>query len=149
LGGRYDADALAEAALTLWPSDERPFIICTGGEPMMQLSESIIAEMRARGCEIAIETNGTIPVAPGIDWIAVSPKPRAELRQQSGNELKLLFPLEGMEPTKYECLDFQHFYLQPIDGDALWEATAKTIGYCLAHPKWKLSLQMHKLAGFR
>ena len=149
LGGHYDADDLADAALSLWPSRERPFIVCTGGEPMMQLSESLVAELRGRGCEIAIETNGSVPVAHGIDWITVSPKPMAELRQQSGHELKLLFPLEGMDPLQYEGLDFRHFYLQPIDRGALWEATAKAIGYCLAHPKWKLSLQTHKLAGFK
>jgi len=148
-GGRYYSDSLAEAALALWPNSERPFVVCTGGEPMMQLDESLVAELHARGCEIAVETNGALPVVPGIDWVSVSPKPWAELRQQSGNELKLLFPLEGLEPLNYEHLDFQHFYLQPLDSGALWEATAKSIGYCLAHPKWKLSLQTHKLAGFK
>jgi len=149
LGGSYNAAKLADAALSLWPSTERPFIVLTGGEPMMQLDACIVADMRSKGCEIAIETNGTIPVVPGLDWIAVSPKPKTELRQLSGHELKLLYPLEGIEPAQYEHLDFQHFYLQPLDSGALGEATAKAVEYCLAHPRWKLSIQTHKLAGFR
>ena len=149
-GGRYpDAEALAEKVASLWPERDagKPYVVCTGGEPLLQLDESLVNAFHERGFEVAVETNGTKAAPPGIDWICVSPKAGAELVLTSGHELKLVFPQPGAEPELFEQLDFDHFYLQPMDGPALERNIRLTLNYCLEHPQWKLSLQTHKVLG--
>ncbi len=153
-GGKFaDAEALAEAVARAWPDDAakapgtRPYVVCTGGEPLLQLDPPLIEALHAQGFEIAIETNGTIAAPPGIDWICVSPKGRAPLVQRSGNELKFVFPQEDADPRGLEALDFEHFFIQPMDSPRLEENIGKSVAFCLAHPRWRLSFQMHKLAG--
>ena len=124
-----------------------PYVVCTGGEPLLQLDEALIAALHDEGFEIAIETNGTLMPPDGIDWICVSPKADAELVLKSGNELKLVYPQQGGEPERYAGLPFAHFFLQPMDGPRRAENTAAAAAYCLAHPQWRLSLQTHKLIG--
>jgi 7-carboxy-7-deazaguanine synthase len=152
-GGRFaTADALADAVARFWTGDRtdaRPLVVCTGGEPLLQVDEALIAALHTRGFEIAVETNGTQPAPAGLDWICVSPKARAPLVQTRGDELKLVYPQEGGEPERYESLDFRHLYLQPMDGPDVEENTRRAIDYCLAHPRWRLSLQTHKLLGIR
>lgn len=157
-GGIFEsAEALASAVAQCWPESEarmasnraRPLVICTGGEPLLQLDETAIAALHSRGLEIAVETNGTRPVPHGIDWLCVSPKANAELVVQSGDELKLIFPQPGAEPELFAHLGFNHFFLQPMDGPALSDNTRLAVAYCLAHPRWRLSLQTHKLLGIR
>ena len=149
-GGKFEsAEALAQAAAGLWPRGGRPYLVCTGGEPLLQLDPTLIEAFHAQGFEIAVETNGTIAAPKGLDWICVSPKANANLVQISGDELKLVFPQEGAEPRRYETLAFTHFFLQPMD-NAEREANAQAaIAHCLAHPQWRLSLQTHKLLGLR
>lgn len=140
------ADAIAEE----WPRHAgKPYVVCTGGEPLLQLDESLIATLHARGFEIGIETNGTLLPPPGVDWICVSPKADAELRLVNGNELKLVFPQDGAPPERYAGLAFDHFFLQPMDSPTRDANTRAAIEYCLAHPQWRLSLQTHKLIGIR
>jgi 7-carboxy-7-deazaguanine synthase (Cx14CxxC type) len=147
-GGAFEAAvALAEAIAAKWPGGGRPFVVFTGGEPSLQLDGALIEALHVHGFEIAIETNGTLPVFPGVDWICVSPKAGATLRQRRGDELKLVYPQEGAPPEAYENLDFRHFFLQPMDGPAREENTRLALRYCLAHPRWRLSLQTHKLIG--
>lgn len=151
-GGRFATPAdLARAVAAAWPSEGaargRPFVVCTGGEPLLQLDEPLIAAMHGNGFEVAIETNGTRTVPPEIDWVCVSPKAGAELVVRSGDELKLVFPQEGAEPERYAGLDFSHFSLQPMDGPERTPNTALAVRYCLAHPQWRLSLQTHKVLG--
>jgi 7-carboxy-7-deazaguanine synthase (Cx14CxxC type) len=122
-------------------------VVCTGGEPLLQLDEPLIGALHARGFDIAIETNGTLEAPAGIDWICVSPKAGAELRQTRGDELKLVYPQPGAAPERFERLDFRHFSLQPMDGPEREENTELAIQYCLVHPRWRLSLQTHKLLG--
>jgi organic radical activating enzyme len=121
--------------------------VLTGGEPMLQVDEALIEALHARSFTIAIETNGTLPVPPSIDWICVSPKAGTELRQRRGDELKLVYPQESLDPAAFEGLDFAHRFLQPMDGAELDRNTALSIAYCKAHPAWRLSLQTHKLIG--
>lgn len=153
-GGGHFASALevARAVSGTWPpaqkaNRERPLVVCTGGEPLLQLDEELVAAFHKEGFEVAIETNGTRLPPPGIDWVCVSPKAGAELVLRSGHELKLIFPQAGAEPELYENLDFQHFFLQPMDGAAREENTQLAVRYCLEHPQWRLSLQTHKLLG--
>jgi 7-carboxy-7-deazaguanine synthase len=151
-GGRFDgARALACAIATHWPnaSGVAPFVICTGGEPLLQLDHPLVSELHALGFEIGLETNGTILPPAGIDWICVSPKAGAALRLDHGNELKFVFPQSGAEPEAYERLDFAHFFLQPMDGPDRQDNTRRAIDYCLARPRWRLSLQMHKALSIR
>jgi len=149
-GGKFDAaDALARAAAALWPGGGVPYVVCTGGEPLLQLDEPLIDALHARDFEIAVETNGTIAAPRGIDWICVSPKAGAEFVQRIGHELKLVFPQSGAEPERYDRCSFQHFFLQPMDGPAREANTRAAIDYCLTHPRWRLSLQTHKLLGLR
>jgi 7-carboxy-7-deazaguanine synthase (Cx14CxxC type) len=148
-GGKFaDAETLAAAAATCWgaPADHR-LIVCTGGEPLLQLDPPLIAALHARGFEIAIETNGTQEAPPGIDWICVSPKADAPLKLTRGNELKLVFPQAKAMPERFEALDFAHFFLQPMDGPNREANTKAAIAYCLAHPRWRLGLQTHKVTG--
>ncbi|MGK2935054.1 MAG: 7-carboxy-7-deazaguanine synthase [Gemmatimonadaceae bacterium] len=150
-GGRFaTADELADAVAARWPSrDARPFVVCTGGEPLLQLDAAAIEAFHSRGIEVAVESNGTQPAPPGIDWLCVSPKAGAELVLDSGNELKLVFPQELAPPEKFESLRFGHFFLQPMDGPDVERNTRLALEYCLAHPRWRLSLQTHKLLGIR
>jgi len=134
----------------MWPKEggqSRPLVVCTGGEPLLQLDGPLIDALHARGFEVAVETNGTRVPPPGLDWVTVSPKADAELVLKKGDELKLIFPQPGAEPERYDQLTFQHFYLQPMDGPARVENTRLAVAYCLAHPRWRLSLQTHKLIG--
>ena len=151
-GGKFQtAVDLAAAVAEAWPraatTVSGPFVVCTGGEPLLQLDQPLIAALHARGFEVAIETNGTIAAPSGIDWICVSPKAGAELRQVSGHELKLVYPQAGASPEQFAGLDFQHFSLQPMDGPDREGNTELAIQYCLEHPRWRLSLQTHKLLG--
>lgn len=149
-GGKFGtADALAEAVLAQWPAGvgAHRYVVCTGGEPLLQLDAPLIAALHERGFEIAIETNGTLPAPAGIDWICVSPKSTAPLALTAGNELKLVFPQADAMPETFESLAFDHFFLQPLDGPARETNTARAVDYCKAHPRWRLSLQTHKLIG--
>lgn len=147
-GAKFEsANALAEAIRNEYPDGGRPLVVFTGGEPLLQLDTQLIAAVRDRGFEIAVETNGTIRAPNGIDWLTVSPKAKAQLVQTSGTELKLVYPQDGAEPEKYESLDFEHFFLQPMDGPQLRENTKLATEYCLRRPKWRLSLQIHKIIG--
>ncbi|MBS0562074.1 MAG: 7-carboxy-7-deazaguanine synthase [Proteobacteria bacterium] len=147
--GRFsDADALAEAVLRAWPAGAaRRFVVATGGEPLLQLDADLLDALHARGFSVAIETNGTLPAPPGIDWICVSPKAGAPLVQTSGDELKLVYPQPGLPPEAVAGLDFAQFFLQPMDGPARAANTDAAVAYCRAHPQWRLSLQTHKLIG--
>jgi 7-carboxy-7-deazaguanine synthase (Cx14CxxC type) len=148
-GGTFaDAAALAAHVEATWPGGpERRFVVCTGGEPLLQLDEPLVAAFHARGFEIAIETNGTLLPPPGIDWVCVSPKAHAPLELVTGDELKLVFPQTDGEPERYEALAFSHFFLQPMDGPDREANTQLAIAYCLAHPQWRLSVQTHKYLG--
>ena len=123
--------------------------MCTGGEPLLQLDAALISELHEAGFEIAVETNGTIPAPLGIDWICVSPKAGVQLVQTGGDELKLAYPQTGLDPQRYAKLNFRHFFLQPMDNVDREEATRRTLEYVLAHPKWRISLQLHKILGVR
>ena len=151
-GGKFEtARALAEAVASHWPSDAdgRPYVVCTGGEPLLQLDETLVEELHGAGFEVGVETNGTIEAPAGIDWLCVSPKAAAPVVQRSGQELKLVFPQDEPEaqPEVFEGLDFDHFFLQPLDGPDLEENTRRAVRYCLEHPRWKLSVQTHKVLG--
>jgi len=149
-GGIFgEPDELANHVAAQWPAVRggRPFVVCTGGEPLLQLDEALIIALHERGFEIAIETNGTMPVPRGIDWVCVSPKAEAGLLVLSGDELKLVYPQPGGDPERYENLEFDHFFLQPMDGPDRDRNTAQAVEYCLAHPQWRLSLQTHKYLG--
>jgi 7-carboxy-7-deazaguanine synthase len=149
-GGRFaTADALATAVAAAWPAGAGglPFVVCTGGEPLLQLDAQLVSALHRRGFEIAVETNGTRPPPPGLDWICVSPKAGAELVVRAGDELKLVYPQTGAEPERFEPLAFRYFFLQPMDGPARERNTDAALRYCLTHPRWRLSLQTHKLLG--
>lgn len=149
-GGKFaDAAGLAAHVAELWPADRggRPYVVCTGGEPLLQLDPPLISALHDHGFEIAVETNGTIAAPPGIDWICVSPKAGAPLVQRSGHELKLVFRQEGAPPEAFEGLVFERFYLQPMDGPARAGHTAAAADWCMRNPRWRLSLQTHKLIG--
>ena len=160
--GREEDRHLGPGACSAWPAPmptraprrqsarraiSRPLVVCTGGEPLLQLDGALVEALHAAGFEVAVETNGTLESPPGIDWICVSPKAGSELRLRSGHELKLIYPQPGAEPERYEGLDFEHFYLQPLDGPEGEENTRLTLAYCLEHPRWRLSLQTQKLLG--
>jgi 7-carboxy-7-deazaguanine synthase (Cx14CxxC type) len=142
-------EALVSAVVSHWPSAERPFVVCTGGEPLLQLDSALVAAFHEAGCEIAIETNGTRLPPPGIDWVCVSPKANAPFVLTQGDELKLVYPQAGADPERYATLAFRHFFLQPMDGPARDANTQKAIAYCLTHPQWRLSMQTHKVLGLR
>jgi 7-carboxy-7-deazaguanine synthase len=150
-GGKFArAWDLAKACRAAWRgnSGTPPFVVLTGGEPMLQVDDALIEALHAEGFGIAIETNGTLPVPRAIDWICVSPKAGAPLAQRSGDELKLVYPQQALDPRALEALDFDHFLLQPMDaGDKAHDNLRAAIAYCHAHPKWRLSLQTHKLLG--
>jgi 7-carboxy-7-deazaguanine synthase (Cx14CxxC type) len=149
-GGRFRTSSeLADAVARAWPSSSREhrFVVCTGGEPLLQLDEAAIDALHAQGFEVAVETNGTRVPPTGIDWLCVSPKIGSELVVTSGDELKLVYPQLGGEPAQFEHLDFRYFRLQPMDGEELEVNTKATISYCMEHPRWILSLQTHKYLG--
>ncbi len=153
-GGRFaTANALADAVSARWPwsaSDgARPLVVCTGGEPLLQLDDTAVSALHAAGFEVAVETNGTRLPPTGLDWICVSPKSIAPLVLTSGNELKLVFPQADAPPERFESLAFDHFYLQPMDGPVVDANTRQAVAYCLAHPRWRLSVQTHKALGIR
>jgi 7-carboxy-7-deazaguanine synthase (Cx14CxxC type) len=149
-GGRFSsARELAAAVAHAWPPAEsgRRFVVCTGGEPLLQLNSELVQALHGEGFEIAVETNGTLPPPDGIDWLCVSPKAGAELVVTRGDEIKLVFPQDGAEPDRFEQLGFRHYFLQPMDGPDREANTSAALRYCLAHPRWRLSLQTHKLLG--
>jgi 7-carboxy-7-deazaguanine synthase (Cx14CxxC type) len=157
-GGNFaSAEALAAAIEEKWPANsQQRFVVCTGGEPLLQLDSKLIAALHARSFEIAVETNGTLaapggPESPGglesVDWLCVSPKAGTRLVQQSGDELKLIYPQTATDPADFEELSFRHFFLQPMDGPDQVVNTRLALSYCLDHPRWRLSLQIHKLLG--
>ena len=147
-GGKFaTAEALADAIAGHWRGGDGRLVVCTGGEPLLQLDGPLIAALHARGFEIAVETNGTIAAPAGLDWICVSPKADAPLAQTRGQELKLVYPQTGVDPERFVDLAFERFFLQPMDGPDRAAATAAAIDYCLAHSKWRLSVQTHKYLG--
>lgn len=159
-GGEFaGAVDLADAVAHRWapaemgrPTDKgryfaKPLVVCTGGEPFLQIDAPLIDALHERGFEVAVETNGTLPAPPGIDWICVSPKARTALRVVAGDELKLIYPQPGAEPDQFESLDFRYFFLQPMDGPDVKENTRLAVAYCLSHPRWRISLQTHKIMG--
>jgi 7-carboxy-7-deazaguanine synthase (Cx14CxxC type) len=153
-GGKFaDAPALARAVVARWPWKQmrgaRPLVVCTGGEPLLQLDEDLVEALHDAGFEVAIETNGTQDAPRGIDWICVSPKAGAPLRLTAGNELKLVFPQSSAMPERFEQLDFRYFFLQPMDGPDREANTQRAVEYCMTHPRWRLSMQTHKLLGIR
>ncbi|MDE1985390.1 MAG: 7-carboxy-7-deazaguanine synthase [Alphaproteobacteria bacterium] len=151
-GGKFDnAETLALVVAENWPKDDvaQPYVVCTGGEPLLQLDEALIAALHRHGFEIGIETNGTLLPPPGIQWICVSPKANADMALRSGQELKLVYPQDGAPPERYAGLVFDHFFLQPMDGPGREANMRAAADYCLAHPQWRLSLQTHKLIGIR
>jgi 7-carboxy-7-deazaguanine synthase (Cx14CxxC type) len=151
-GGKFATAAdLAEAVASRWPTNDRAhrLVVCTGGEPLLQLDAAAVDALHAEGFEIAVETNGTQPPVPGLDWICVSPKARADLVLRRGNEIKLVYPQPGFDPEQFESMDFDEFFLQPMDGPELAANTRAALAYCLAHPRWRLSIQAHKLLGIR
>jgi 7-carboxy-7-deazaguanine synthase (Cx14CxxC type) len=152
LGGKYvSAESLGDRVASLWPAsdDRHRLVVMTGGEPLLQLDSALIDALHRRGFRVAVETNGTIAAPQGIDWICVSPKAGASWVQTRGDELKLVYPQPGLMPDALPLatLQFEHFLLQPMDGPVVAENTVKAVAYCLAHPRWRLSLQTHKLLG--
>jgi 7-carboxy-7-deazaguanine synthase (Cx14CxxC type) len=153
-GGRFaTAEALAAFVKSRWPADAppevTPFVVCTGGEPLLQLDAPAVDALHAQGFQIAVETNGTQSAPPGLDWICVSPKADAPLALTTGDELKLVYPQAKAPPERFAHLAFRHFLLQPMDGPELAANTAAAVAYCLAYPRWRLSVQTHKTAGIR
>ena len=149
-GGRFrDPESLAGAIASTWPDSTggRPLVVCTGGEPLLQLDEPVVAALHTRDFEVAVETNGTQAAPAGLDWVCVSPKAGAPCRLQTGDELKLVYPQADLSPDEVAGWDFRHFFLQPMDGPELAENIQAAIRYCLEHPQWRLSLQTHKLVG--
>jgi 7-carboxy-7-deazaguanine synthase (Cx14CxxC type) len=150
-GGKFlDGDTLADAVLGHWGAgDEARFVVLTGGEPMLQVDDALVDALHARGFRIAIETNGTLPAHPGIDWICVSPKAGSEVVQRTGDELKLVWPQPGTDVEAIESWDFRHFLIQPLDSEAAPANTEAAVAFALERPRWRLTLQTHKLLGLR
>ncbi len=152
-GGQFgSAESLARAIASTWPSHApraRRLVVCTGGEPLLQLDATLVQALHEAGFEVAIETNGTLEPPAGVDWICVSPKAGTELVLTAGHELKLVFPQVGADPSTFVDLAFQHFFIQPMDGPRRDANTQDAVQYCLAHPRWRLSLQLHKVIGIR
>lgn len=150
-GGKFaNAAALADAVASQWRAHGaggKRFVVCTGGEPLLQLDEPLIEALHERGFEVAVETNGTKAAPESLDWICVSPKAGAPLVQRKGDELKLVFPQQGIEPAELEGLAFRHFFLQPMDGPQRAANTERAVRFCMEHPQWRLSLQTHKIVG--
>ena len=145
-GGRYSAEELADKVLDLWPdpAQGKPFVVCTGGEPLLQLDETLVKAFHEKGLEIAVETNGTVEAPQGIDWLCVSPKADSEIVLTKGNELKLVYPQPTAMPDRFDAFDFDYYYLQPMDGDYTENNTKACLEYIFKNPKWSLSVQTHK-----
>ena len=152
-GGKFKTpDQLVATVVRHWPNHSarsRPLVVCTGGEPLLQLDTTLLLAFRRAGFAVSVETNGTIEPPEGVFWLTVSPKAGSELKIRTGQELKLVYPQAGAEPELFQHLDFRHFYLQPMDGPAVKENTEAALEYCMTHPQWRLSLQTHKLLGIR
>ncbi|MCU7939189.1 MAG: 7-carboxy-7-deazaguanine synthase [gamma proteobacterium symbiont of Bathyaustriella thionipta] len=153
-GGKFvDARQLADAIINTWHDVEKgqsfPYVVFTGGEPLLQLDEPLIELLHDAGFEVAVETNGTLKAPQGIDWICVSPKQQDDLQQITGNELKLLFPLPELAPETFAALSFEYFFLQAVDEESGHDHTQEVIQYCMQHPQWRVSLQTHKLLGLK
>ncbi|BDU57855.1 7-carboxy-7-deazaguanine synthase [Limnohabitans sp. MORI2] len=151
-GGKFDsAQALAAAIASFWPSTDTAhrFVVLTGGEPLLQVDEALVQALHAQGFEVAVESNGTVQPPAGIDWLCISPKAGSQIVVQQGQELKLVYPQAGQEPSQFEALAFDHFYLQPLDNAQAAANTAAAVAYCQTHPRWKLSVQTHKWIGIR
>jgi 7-carboxy-7-deazaguanine synthase (Cx14CxxC type) len=151
-GGKFEsAEALAARVASFWPAggEGRPFVVCTGGEPLLQLDAPLIDALHARGFEVAVESNGTIAAPAGIDWLCISPKAGAPLVQRAGDELKVVVPQPALDMAELGALPFQHHRVQPMDGPLVKQNTEWAVQWCLAHPRWTLSLQTHKLLGIR
>ena len=153
-GGKFrTAEELAQAVAGHWPAGangrSRPLVVCTGGEPLLQIDEPLIQALHAQGLEIAVETNGTLLPPPGLDWVCVSPKAGSETLLLTGDELKLVYPQDEARPERFAGAGFDHFFLQPMDGPEVERNTQLAIAYCLEHPQWRLSLQTHKVVGLR
>jgi len=150
-GGRFEtAEALAAAVAAQWPAEDesgRRYVVCTGGEPLLQLDRELIQALHAQRFAIAVETNGTLTAPDGLDWVCVSPKAGSSLKQLSGDEIKLVYPQPELPPEHFESLPFRHFFLQPMDGPERIANTAAVVEYCKAHPQWRMSLQTHKILG--
>lgn len=149
-GGKFaDAASLAQAVAKAWPNsgDAKPYVVCTGGEPLLQLDAALIDALHGAGFEVGVETNGTVAAPAGIDWLCVSPKADAPLVQASGHELKLVYPQEKARPERFAALSFDFFFLQPMDGPSRETNTVAAIDYCKTNPQWRLSLQTHKMLG--
>lgn len=147
LGGKYQADDLAKVIQSCWPADSAvvPYIVCTGGEPLLQLDQELLDVFHHYGFIVAVETNGTVMPPEGLDWICMSPKANTEIFLTKGDELKLVYPQEGAEPEKFADFEFKYFFLQPMDGPDIAYNTRQSIAYCLAHPQWHISVQTHKM----
>jgi 7-carboxy-7-deazaguanine synthase (Cx14CxxC type) len=146
-GGRYEAEALAARVAELWAEGLHPLVVITGGEPMLQLDAALVDALHAAGFKVAVESNGTLPAPAGIDWLCVSPKAGTEIVQRAGDELKLVWPQPGIDPAALARWDFRHFLIQPMDGAEREAALAAAIGFVMENPRWRLSLQTHKLLG--
>jgi 7-carboxy-7-deazaguanine synthase len=146
-GGRYEAEALAATVRRLWADGPRPLVVITGGEPLLQLDAALIGALHGQGFEVAVETNGTLPAPAGLDWICVSPKAGTEIVQRSGDELKLVWPQPGIDPDALAGWDFRHFLIQPMDCAGKDAALAGAVAFVMENPRWRLSLQTHKLLG--
>lgn len=150
-GDKYPtAQILSDAITQHWPAEQaHRFVVFTGGEPLLQVDAALVTAVREQGFEIAVETNGTVVPPPGIDWLCMSPKAGSQRLVTNGQELKLVYPQEGLDPAEFESLDFQHLYLQPMDGPQVLQNTQAAVDYCQAHPRWRLSVQTHKWIGIR
>ncbi len=153
-GGVYPSSSeLAHKVSLAWRAKKNkaasPFVVCTGGEPLLQMDQALISDLHEEGFEIAVETNGTIMAPAGIDWLCVSPKAGTILKQKRGDELKLIYPQAGSDPANFAGLKFRHFFLQPMDGIDRKEATRLAVKYVLAHPEWRIGLQLHKILGVK
>ena len=149
-GGKFETpDELAKAVAAAWPGDGKPYVVCTGGEPLLQLDTPLIDAFHAQGFEVGVESNGTIEAPDGIDWLCISPKANAPLKQLTGDELKLVYPQREAEaqPERFGALEFSHFLIQPLEDEHVEDNTRKSVQYCLEHPRWRLSLQTHKTLG--
>ncbi len=144
-GGKFSIDEMVDLVEAMWPGSGKPFIVFTGGEPGLQLDQSLVDALHKIDAEIAVETNGTLPLPKNLDWITMSPKAGTEIVVTKGNECKLVFPQDGLNPDNLLKLDFDHFLLQPMDSDHREENTSLAVDYCLKHPEWSLSLQTHKM----
>ncbi|WP_235299162.1 7-carboxy-7-deazaguanine synthase [Portibacter marinus] len=147
-GGKYSTKDLAAFVNNLWPENSgHKYVVCTGGEPLLQLDEELIQELHQYAFEVAIETNGTLKVPEGVDWICMSPKAHTEIIVKKGNELKIVYPQEGINPKDFEDYDFKHFFIQPMDAESYEDNILKSINFCKDNPQWRVSLQTHKILG--